>query len=118
MMKHSFEVTGVTDGGEKFVGKCVAYDIIGAIQIFRNNGYSPHTVQNMIQVHADRKIGVEYVGKLMYPEVDKMSLTETLVAQQMYEMFNKNDLENFSIVRKQILKNMPVDYFRKKTEEI
>ena len=118
MIKHSFEVTGVTQHGEKFVGKCISYDIMDAVQLFRDNGYSPHTVQNMVQVHKDSEIGIEYVGKLMYPDTEKMSLMETQVAQEMYKMFNRDDLENFCIVRKQILKKQPVEYFKQKSEEI
>lgn len=113
MIKHSFEVTGVSNSGDNFIGKCVAYDIIEAIQIFRDKGFSVHTVQSRIQVHADSELGIEYIGELLYPDNEKMALTETFVAQEMYKAFNKDDLENFCIVRKQILKNKPVDYFKK-----
>lgn len=116
MIKHSYEVTGVSANGENFIGKCVTYDIIDVIQLFRDKGFSVHTVQNRIQVHADSEIGIEYINPLLYPNNETMTLTETLVAQEIYKVFNKDDLKNFCIVRKQILKKQPINYFKNKDE--
>ena len=39
--------------------------------------------------------------------------TETLVALEMMKIFMRDDMENCAKVRKQILKEMEVDYFKK-----
>lgn len=48
MVKHWYKVKGVVSTGDKsglaFEGTCVAYDIISAIQMFRDNGFSVHIV--------------------------------------------------------------------------
>lgn len=113
-IKHTFEVTGVLSNGEKFIGGCVAYDILNAIQIFKDEGYSIHTVNNRVQTHADSEIGITYIQPCLYPVVKSMPLTELTVAQKMYELFQRDDYENFCKVRKQILKNQIIDYFQKK----
>lgn len=113
-MKYAFEVTGMLANGERFIGGCIAYDIARAIQLFRDNGYSIHTVNNRIQVHDDSEIGIVYVHPCLYFVEEYLPLTETFVAKQMYELFSHDDLENFCKVRKQILKGLKVDYFQKK----
>lgn len=42
--------------------------------------------------------------------------TETLVALEMMKIFMRDDMENCAKVRKQILKGMEVDYFKKNKE--
>lgn len=66
MTKNRYEVTGVDSKGEQFYGTCVAYDIISAIQLFRDNGYSAYTVQSRIQVCKDEKIRIENVQYYKY----------------------------------------------------
>lgn len=39
--------------------------------------------------------------------------TETLLALEIMRIFVRDDMENFAKVRKQILKGMEVDYFKK-----
>ena len=39
--------------------------------------------------------------------------TETLLALEIMRIFARDDTENFAKVRKQILKGMEVDYFKK-----
>jgi hypothetical protein len=39
--------------------------------------------------------------------------TETLLALEIMRIFARDDMENFAKVRKQILKGMEVDYFKK-----
>lgn len=66
MIKHRYEVTGVDSRSEQFYGTCVAYDIISAIQLFRDNEYSVHTVQTREQVHAEEEIKIEEVQYYKY----------------------------------------------------
>jgi hypothetical protein len=42
--------------------------------------------------------------------------TETLLALEIMRIFTRDDMENFAKVRKQILKGMEVDYFKKNKE--
>ena len=42
--------------------------------------------------------------------------TETLLALEIMRIFARDDMENFAKVRKQILKGMEVDYFKKNKE--
>ena len=42
--------------------------------------------------------------------------TETLVALEMMKIFMRDDMKNCAKVRKQILKGMEVDYFKKNKE--
>ena len=39
--------------------------------------------------------------------------TETILALEIMRIFARDDMENFAKVRKQILKGMEVDYFKK-----
>lgn len=66
MTKNRYEVTGVDSKGEQFFGTCIAYDIVSAIQLFRDSGYSAHTVQSRIQVCKDEKIKIEDVQYYKY----------------------------------------------------
>lgn len=66
MTKNRYKVTGVDSKGKQFYGTCIAYDIVSAIQLFRDNGYSAHTVQTRIQVYKDEKIGIENIQYYRY----------------------------------------------------
>lgn len=62
MIKHRYVVKGVRiEDGLNFQGICVAYDIISAINLFRDNGYSVHTVPERMQVRADMEVKIEDV---------------------------------------------------------
>jgi len=45
-------------------------------------------------------------------EINKQIETENYVAIEMYKQFMKDNMEECAKVRKQILKNQPVDYFK------
>ena len=45
--------------------------------------------------------------------IEDVKETETLVALEMMKIFMRDDMENCAKVRKQILKGMEVDYFKK-----
>lgn len=68
MTKNRYEVTGVDSKGEQFYGTCIAYDIVSAIQLFRDNGHSVHTVQSRIQVCKDEKIRIEDIRYYKYDQ--------------------------------------------------
>lgn len=65
MVKHRYKVKGVVFTGDKsgleFEGTCVAYDIISAIRLFRDDGFSVHTVPCREQVNAKTEIGIENI---------------------------------------------------------
>lgn len=65
MVKHWYKVKGVVSTGDNsgmtFEGTCVAYDIISAIQLFRDNGFSVHTVPCREQVNAKTETGIENI---------------------------------------------------------
>ena len=48
--------------------------------------------------------------------IEDVKETETLVALEMMKIFMRDDMENCAKVRKQILKGMEVDYFKKTKE--
>ena len=48
--------------------------------------------------------------------IENTKETETLVALEMMKIFMRDDMENCAKVRKQILKRMEVDYFKKNKE--
>ena len=45
--------------------------------------------------------------------IEDVKETETLVALEMMKIFMRDDMENCAKVRKQILKGMEIDYFKK-----
>lgn len=53
MIKHLFKVSGLDAQGKPFMGSCVAFDIIDAINMFRDKSYSPHEVKQVAQMPAD-----------------------------------------------------------------
>lgn len=53
MVKHLFKVSGLDAQGKPFIGSCVAFDIIDAINMFRDKHYSPHEVKQDIQMPAE-----------------------------------------------------------------
>ncbi|MDD3140641.1 MAG: hypothetical protein PHX08_16965 [Lachnospiraceae bacterium] len=116
MIKHSYDVTGNSSSGEKFIGICVSTDIMDVIKMFREKHYSVHTVNRGMQVHADSEIGIEFIGSYPYNRKD-LFFSEILVAEGMYTIFKNDDLENFVKVRKQILKNLQVSYFKNHKKE-
>lgn len=65
MTKHWYKVKGIVSTGKdselKFEGTCIAYDIVSAIQLFRDNGFSVHTVPCREQVNAKTEIGIENI---------------------------------------------------------
>ena len=65
MIKHWYKVKGIVSTGKnsglKFEGTCIAYDIVSAIQLFRGNGFSVHTVPCREQVNAKTEIGIENI---------------------------------------------------------
>ena len=117
-MKHRYEVSGVAQDGNNFCGTCVVKDIADVIPMFREKGLSIHSIYNRKQVHADSEIGIGFVGSLPLYPTDEEGIVETYVAKEMYKEFGKADMKNFAIVRKQILKHLPVEYFNKKQEEM
>ena len=48
--------------------------------------------------------------------IEDVKETETLVALEMMKIFMRDDMKNCAKVRKQILKGMEVDYFKKNKE--
>ena len=48
--------------------------------------------------------------------IEDVKETETLVALEMMKIFMRDDMENCAKVRKQILKGMEIDYFKKNKE--
>lgn len=117
LTKHRYEVDGINcNTGEKFCGTCIVEDITDVIPMFREKMYSVHNIFDRGQCNADSEIGIEFTRRSpLYPEYEE-SKTETYVAKEMYKLFAKYDMKNFSVVRKQILKNLPVEYFSNKTE--
>lgn len=65
MTKHWYKVKGIVSTGKnsglKFEGTCISYDIVSAIQLFRDNGFSVHTVPCREQVNAKTEIGIENI---------------------------------------------------------
>ena len=65
MTKHWYKVKGIVSTGKnsglKFEGTCIAYDIVAAIQLFQDNGFSIHTVPRREQVNAKTEIGIENI---------------------------------------------------------
>lgn len=53
MVKHLFKVSGLDAQGKPFMGSCVAFDIIDAINMFRDKHYSPHEVKQDVQMPAN-----------------------------------------------------------------
>ena len=45
--------------------------------------------------------------------IEDVKETETLLALEIMRIFARDDMDNFAKVRKQILKGMEVDYFKK-----
>ena len=51
---------------------------------------------------------------ILYQNENKLNeIIEDTVALEMMKIFMRDDMENFAKVRKQILKGMEVDYFKK-----
>ena len=80
MSKHKYEVSGVTVlEGYRFSGKCVASDIIKAIQLFYENGYSVWKIEKKEQVNCDEEIGIKSINMLgMYSATGKSHLNDSL----------------------------------------
>lgn len=53
MIKHLFKVSGIDAQGKPFMGSCVAFDIIDAINMFREKHYSPHEIKQGVQMPAE-----------------------------------------------------------------
>lgn len=91
MTKNRYEVTGVRLEDEKeFYGKCISTDIVSAIQLFRNAGFSPHTVQSRKQVGKDMEIGIESVSSYAY---DKYGLYKRVMKRNITAIGDIHTLE-------------------------
>lgn len=91
MTKNRYEVMGVRLEDEKeFYGKCISTDIVSAIQLFRDAGFSPRTVQSRKQVSADMKIGIESVSSYTY---DKYGLYKRIMKRDITAIGDIHTLE-------------------------
>mgnify|MGYP003275648593 CR=1 FL=1 len=61
MTKNKYTVTGICSEGS-FKAECIAYDIISAINLFRDNKMSVHTVPTREQVSANSEIGITNIA--------------------------------------------------------
>lgn len=53
MIKHLFKVSGLDTQGKPFVGSCVSFDIIDAINMFREKRYFPQEIKQGVQMPAE-----------------------------------------------------------------
>lgn len=91
MTKNRYEVTGVRLEDEKeFYGKCISTDVVSAVQLFRDAGFSPRTVQSRKQVSADMEIGIESVSNYTY---DKYSLYKRVMKRDINAIADIHTLE-------------------------
>lgn len=103
MSKHKYEVSGITVlEGYRFSGKCVASDIIKAIQLFYENGYFVWKIEKKEQVNCDEEIGIKSINMLgMYSATGKSHLNdnlcytvETCFKEEIVEQLSNDDLLN------------------------
>ena len=72
MIKHKYNVYGICQiEGSLFSGTCVSDDIVKAIKMFRENGYSIWNIERKERVRNDEQIGIRNVNIL-----DKYSTEE------------------------------------------
>lgn len=90
MIKHKYSVYGVFKiGGSLFSGTCVSDDIVKAIKMFREKGYSIWNIERKEQVRADAQIGIRNIN---------------ILGGYSAEGNNKNNIYG---LYKQIIKNKP-----------
>lgn len=88
MIKHKYEVSGITmSEGYRFTGKCVADDIMRAIQLFHENGYSVRKIEEKEQVNCDEEIGINVLG--MYSAAGKSHLNDNLYRKLYLELVSE-----------------------------
>lgn len=91
MSKHKYEVSGITTSESyRFTGKCVANDIMKAIQLFHENGCSVWKIEKKEQVHCDEEIGIKSINMLgMYSAVGKSHLNDSLYRRLYLELVSE-----------------------------
>ena len=69
MPRHYFTAVGLGRSRNKFEGDCVAEDIIDAINLFRNEDYSVHSIEQQEQAHADHACGITYLTTQRWSQI-------------------------------------------------
>lgn len=65
MTKNRYVITGITRcGGKEIEASCIAYDIISAIEMFKEKDIIVYTVPSRKQVSAEAEVGIEKIVKL------------------------------------------------------
>ena len=83
MTKHKYNVYGIAQEGWIFNGTCVSDDIIKAIEMFREEGYSTWNIERKEQVRANEKIEIKNINIL-----DKYS-TEGINKSYIYKLYKQ-----------------------------
>lgn len=80
MIKHKYEASGIVIPRNcYFIGTCVTDDIIKAIQLFRESGYSVWKIEKKEQVNSKEKTGIKSINMLgVYSAVGKSHTTNDL----------------------------------------
>lgn len=91
MMKYKYEASGISiSRGYHFTGKCVASDIIKAIQLFHENGYSVWKIEEKEQVNCEEEIGIKSINMLgMYSAAGKSHLNDSLYRKLYLELVSE-----------------------------
>lgn len=90
MTKHKYSVYGVFQIGESlFSGTCISDDIVKAIEMFREKGYSIWNIERKEQVRTDEQIGIR---------------STNILGEYSAEGSNKNNIYG---LYKQVMKNKP-----------
>ena len=74
MIKHKYNVYGICQiEGSLFSGTCVSDDIVKAIKMFRENGYSIWNIERKEQVRNDEQIGsnIGFIADQFNEQMDK-----------------------------------------------
>jgi len=91
MTKNRYCVTGIiTNGGTPFYGECIAYDIISAIQLFKDNGFSVYTVQSRTQVNANKAVCIENIRELYF---DRYKIYKSIMSRKPEAINEINSLD-------------------------
>lgn len=65
MAKHIYRVYGISCvEGVQFIGTCVSYDIVHAIELFRKNNYSVWEIKRKEQVNANETMEIKFIKQL------------------------------------------------------
>lgn len=83
MIKYKYNVYGIAQEGWIFNGTCVSNDIIKAIEMFREEGYSTWSIERKEQVCANEKIEIKNINIL-----DKYS-TEGINKSYIYKLYKQ-----------------------------